>query len=208
MNPRQTLLSALILITTFSTANAGPFETDFTELSPGVWAGVRPDGPRFPVMGSTTFVISEEGVVVYDGGGMPVMSEQIIEKIKSITDAPVTHVIISHWHGDHNFGIYRFAEEYPDVQFIAQSFTAAAMNSAKIQYIERYPDFIKNRLPGFREIVATGKKEDGTVLPEAELIEYRRIIEDADEIDAEFKRAQVTEPNVVFDHRAQEPGAR
>jgi glyoxylase-like metal-dependent hydrolase (beta-lactamase superfamily II) len=199
MNIKKTVLSALILLTTLSTANAGPFEFEFTELSPGVWAGVRPDAPRFPVMGSTTFIVSKEGVVVFDGGGMPVMSEQVIAKIRSITDAPVTHVIISHWHGDHNFGVYRFAEEYPDVQFVAQSFTAAAMNSAKIQYIERYPDFIENRLPGFRKIIATGKEEDGTVLTESDLIEYRRIIEDADEIGAEFKRAQITEPNVVFD---------
>jgi len=198
MTPIQTTLATLFLITTLSPANAGPFQIEFTELSPGIYAGIRPDAPRFPVMGSTTFVISEEGVVVYDGGGMPIMAEQVIEKIRSITDAPITHVIISHWHGDHNFGIYRFAEEYPDVQFIADSFTAAAMNSAKIQYIERYPEFIKNRLPGFQKIVATGKKDDGTVLAESELIEYRRIIEDADEIDAEFKRARITEPTVVF----------
>jgi glyoxylase-like metal-dependent hydrolase (beta-lactamase superfamily II) len=196
MIPRYVAIALLFLSTA---ANAGPFEFEFEELAPGVWVGVRPDGPRFPVMGTTTFVISDEGVVVYDGGGMPVMAEQIIKKIRSITNVPVTHVVISHWHGDHNFGVYRFAEEFSHVQFIAQRFTRDAMNSAKIQYIERYPDFIKNRLPGFHEIIATGKEEDGTVLTESDLIEYRRIIEDADEIDAEFKRARVTEPNAVFD---------
>ena len=44
-------------------ADEGPFAFDFEELAPGVWTGVRPDGPRFPVMGNATFVISEEGVV-------------------------------------------------------------------------------------------------------------------------------------------------
>ena len=52
-------------------AKESPFVFTFEELAPGVWAGVRPNGPRFPVMGNTLFVISEEGVVVYDGGGMP-----------------------------------------------------------------------------------------------------------------------------------------
>ena len=74
-------------------ADDGPFTMEFEELAPGVWAGVRADGPRFPVMGNTTFVISEEGVVVYDGGGMPAMSELVIDKIRSLTDKPVTHVV-------------------------------------------------------------------------------------------------------------------
>ena len=67
-----------------------PFRFEFEELAPGVWAGVRPDGPRFPVMGNTTFVISDEGVVVFDGGGMPAMAEQIIDKLRSISDKPVS----------------------------------------------------------------------------------------------------------------------
>jgi hypothetical protein len=77
----------------------GPFQFEFQEIGSGVWAGVRPDGPRFPVMGNTTFVISDAGVVVFDGGGMPAMAEQIIAKVRSLTDKPVTHVVISHWHG-------------------------------------------------------------------------------------------------------------
>ena len=35
----------------------------------------------------------------------------------------------------------------------------------------------------------------------SEIDEYGRIIENADEIDAEYKRARVTSPNVVFDDR-------
>lgn len=191
----------LVLLCTTVSAYAGPFEITFTEVARGVWAGVRPDGPRFPVMGTTTFVVSEEGVVVYDGGGMPIMSEKVIAKIRSITKAPVTHVVISHWHGDHNFGIFRFAEEYPNVQFVAHRFTNAAMTGSKIRYIDRYPDFMATNLAGFREILKTRRDDEGTVLNDADLIEYRRIIEDADEIDAEYKRARVTTPTLVFESK-------
>jgi len=117
-------------------ASTGIFEFEFEELAAGVWAGVRPDPHRFPVMGNVTFVVSGEGVVVYDGGGMPAMAEQVIGKIRWLTGAPVTHVIISHWHGDHNFGIHRFAEEFPNVQIVAQRFTHAIMNSQRIRYID------------------------------------------------------------------------
>jgi glyoxylase-like metal-dependent hydrolase (beta-lactamase superfamily II) len=175
------------------------FEFEFEELAPGVWAGVRPDSHRFPVMGNVTFVVSGEGVVVYDGGGMPAMAEQGIGKIRSLTDAPVTHVVISHWHGDHNFGIHRFAEEFPNVQFVAQRFTHAIMNSTRIRYIDNYPDFIANNLPGFQKILETGKNEDGSELSSSDHVEYKRIVADAKLIDTEYRRARVTSPNVVFD---------
>ena len=133
-----------------------PFVFTFEELAPGVWAGVRPDGPRFPVMGNTLFVISEAGVVVYDGGGMPAMAEQIIEKIRSLTDLPVTHVVTSHWHGDHNFGVFRFGEEFDNVQFIAHEFTAEVMNSSRINYIDREMGFVEQNFEEFKKIVETG----------------------------------------------------
>lgn len=201
MNLRRAAAHLLLFACGILPAYAGPFDISFAEIAPGIWAGVRPDGPRFPVMGTTTFVVSEEGVVVYDGGGLPIMSEKVIAKIRSITKAPVTHVVISHWHGDHHFGIFRFAQEYPNVQFVAHRFTNTAMNSSVIRYIDGYPSYMAKNLPVFREIVKTRKDRAGAVLNDANLIGYRRMIEDADEIDAEYKRARVTTPTVVFDHK-------
>ena len=82
------MVTALLLLGSLTGApgnvRAAAFDIDFEEVADGVWAGVRPDGPRFPVMGTTVFVISEEGVVVFDGGGMPIMAEKVIEKIRSL----------------------------------------------------------------------------------------------------------------------------
>jgi glyoxylase-like metal-dependent hydrolase (beta-lactamase superfamily II) len=194
------LIFPAVLMTATSAFSAGssPFEFEFEELAPGVWAGVRPDGPRFPVMGNTTFVISDEGVVVYDGGGMPAMSEQLIEKIRSLTDEPVTHVVTSHWHGDHNFGVYRFGEEYPDVQFVAHEFTRDVMNSSRINYVDRERGFVEENFENFQKIIETGVDLDGNEHNELDRDGYRDIIANRDLIDAEFMRAKVTPPNVVF----------
>ena len=189
----------LTAISPGANSDEGPFQFEFQEIGPGVWAGVRPDDPRYPVMGNTTFVISDAGVVVFDGGGMPVMAEQIIEKIRSLTDQPVTHVVISHWHGDHNFGVYRFAEEFPGVQFVAHEFTNEVFNSSRITYIDRQRNFIKNNRDEFQEIVATGKNLKGEVQSEVDRNDYARILEDAEAIEAEFARARVTPASVVFD---------
>ncbi len=190
-------------------ADDGPFSFDFEEVADGVWVGIRADSPRFPVMGNTTFVISDEGVVVFDGGGMPTMAEQIIDKVRLITDKPVTHVIISHWHGDHSFGAYRFAEEFPNVQFVAHEFTNDIIHSSKISYIDRQPDFIKNNLEEFQKIVDTGVDSQGKEQSEADRWDYQRIINDADGILAEFSRARVTPASVTFaDGYAIESGNR
>lgn len=193
------LVLAVWLLGSVSTVVAGPFDYEFHESAPGVWTGVRPDSPKFPVMGNTTFVVSDQGVVVFDGGGVAVMAEQIIDKIQAVTTAPVTHVIISHWHGDHNFGIYRFAEEFPNVQFVAHSFTSAAMNGSPLDYISKYPDFVENNVPEFMSIVETGIDSDDTELTAHNRQTYEQIVRDADEIDAEFKRVKLTTPNIVFD---------
>ncbi len=176
----------------------GPFVFEFEELAPGVWAGVRPDGPRFPVMGNTTFVITEEGVVVFDGGGMPAMSEQIIAKLRSLTDKPVTHVVTSHWHGDHNFGVFRFAEEFPNVQFIAHEFTREVMRSSRINYIDQERGFVEERSEEFRKIVESGLDSEGNERNDIDRAVYADMLEHGDEIDKEFMRAKVTPPNIVF----------
>ena len=155
------LLSAASVAVAQDRYQQSPFLFEFEELAPGVWAGVRPDGPRFPVMGNTLFVISEDGVVVYDGGGMPAMSEQIIDKIRSLTDKPVTHVVTSHWHGDHNFGVYRFGEEFDNVQFIAHEFTQEVMNSSRINYIDREMGFVEQNFERFKQIIETGVDDQG-----------------------------------------------
>ncbi|MCZ6853301.1 MAG: MBL fold metallo-hydrolase, partial [Gammaproteobacteria bacterium] len=174
------------------------FSFEFEEIAPDVWAGVRQDSPRFPVMGNTMFVVGGEGVVVFDGGGAPAMAEQIIEKIRSITNKPVTHVVISHWHGDHNFGVYRFAEEFPNVQFIAHRFTAKVMESPRIAYIDGNATFVERNLAGLESVVTTGLGADGNKITEQDRQGYMRMIEDADAIDAEFKRMRVTPPNVIM----------
>jgi glyoxylase-like metal-dependent hydrolase (beta-lactamase superfamily II) len=194
----KSMLLCLLLMATGTVMAEGPFTMEFEELADGVWAGVRADGPRFPVMGNTTFVIGDSGVVVYDGGGMPKMSELVIEKIRSLTDKPVTHVVISHWHGDHLFGVFRFAEEYPGVKFLAHEFTRDVINSSRINYVDRDQRFVAANLEEFEKIVATGFDSEGNQQSEVDRDNYKRIIADGDEIDSEFLRAKVTPPDIVF----------
>lgn len=112
-----------------ASAAADPFQYGWQEIAPGVHVGIRAESARSPVMGTTTFVVSDKGVVVFDGGGVPLMSERAIDKIRSVTDQPVTHVVVSHWHQDHNWGIKEFADAFPGVAIIAHPYTREALMS-------------------------------------------------------------------------------
>ena len=191
------LVTALCLLGSAADA-AKRFTYEFEELASGVWTGVRPDSPRFPVMGNATFVVSDVGVVVYDGGGLPVMADQVIDKIRSVTRRPVTHIVISHWHGDHHFGIHRYVAAFPNVQVVAHAFTDRAMRGSTIDYVDGYPTFVETRFPRFRAAVQSGRHADGTPVSEHDRAAYLDILSEPELIGREFGRARVTLPTLVF----------
>jgi glyoxylase-like metal-dependent hydrolase (beta-lactamase superfamily II) len=77
-------------------------------------------------------------VIVFEGGGAPLVAERTIALIRSVTDKPVSHVINSHWHGDHNLGNQAYKAAFPDARFVAHPETLAAMTGPPMAYVERY----------------------------------------------------------------------
>lgn len=110
-------------------AERDPFELDWTSPAAGVWIGVRPQSARLPVTGTSVIVIGEAGVLVFDGGGVPLQAERVAEKIRTETHLPLTHIAVSHWHGDHHLGLGPLRAAWPDAITVAHAFTGAAMES-------------------------------------------------------------------------------
>ena len=54
------------------------------------------------------FVITPAGVVVVDALGSPRLAERLTQAIRRLTDQPVTHVIVTHYHADHIYGLQYF----------------------------------------------------------------------------------------------------
>lgn len=65
------------------------------------------------------FVITGDGVVVFDALGTPSLAAAMIREIRKLTDQPVTHVVVSHYHADHIYGLQAF-RELTDADIIAQ----------------------------------------------------------------------------------------
>ncbi len=57
---------------------------------------------------NAAFVVTRAGVVVVDALGSPVLAERLMAEIRKVTDQPVTHVIVTHYHADHVYGLQAF----------------------------------------------------------------------------------------------------
>ena len=71
--------------------------------------GVATDNEGF--ISNAGFIITGEGVVVFDALGTPSLAKKLIGLIKSVTEQPIKRVIVSHYHADHIYGLQVFKEE-------------------------------------------------------------------------------------------------
>ena len=65
------------------------------------------------------FVVTSQGVVVFDALGTPSLGWDLLRQIRSITDQPIRYIVVSHYHADHIYGLQAFKDHSPGV-IIAQ----------------------------------------------------------------------------------------
>jgi glyoxylase-like metal-dependent hydrolase (beta-lactamase superfamily II) len=65
------------------------------------------------------FVVTPEGVVVFDALGTPSLGWALLQDIRKITDRPVRYNVVSHYHADHIYGLQAFKDHTASV-IIAQ----------------------------------------------------------------------------------------
>jgi len=72
-------------------------------------AGIPTDNEGF--ISNAGFIVTDEGVVVFDTLGTPSLAKLLLTKIRSVTDKPILKVIVSHYHADHIYGLQVFKEQ-------------------------------------------------------------------------------------------------
>jgi glyoxylase-like metal-dependent hydrolase (beta-lactamase superfamily II) len=73
------------------------------------------------------FVITPEGVVVFDALGTPSLGWALLQHIRQLTQAPVKYVVVSHYHADHIYGLQAF-KDHTQAEIIAQEKSADYTN--------------------------------------------------------------------------------
>ena len=56
-------------------------------------------------MSNAGFVVTEDGVVVFDALGTPALGRAMVAAIAKVTPQPIRRVVVSHYHADHIYGL-------------------------------------------------------------------------------------------------------
>ena len=94
-----------------STATAASLDLVLSpqQLAPRTWffqgeAGMASSANR-GYMSNAGFVVTGDGVVVFDALGTPALGAAMLAAIRRITTQPIRRVIVSHYHADHVYGL-------------------------------------------------------------------------------------------------------
>jgi glyoxylase-like metal-dependent hydrolase (beta-lactamase superfamily II) len=96
-----------------STKDLADKNVSFEELGPGLYGYTAEGDPNSGV------VIGDESVLVVDAQATPQMAQDVLARIRQVTDKPVKHVVLSHYHAVRVLG----ASAYTEAEIIASDVT-------------------------------------------------------------------------------------
>jgi glyoxylase-like metal-dependent hydrolase (beta-lactamase superfamily II) len=66
-------------------------------------------------MSNAGFVVTQDGVVVFDTLASPPLAEKLLGLIRGVTKQPIRRVIVSHYHADHFYGLQVFKAQGAEI---------------------------------------------------------------------------------------------
>ncbi len=67
-------------------------KTSFTEIGSGLWAFTAEGDPNSGV------IIGDDSVMVIEAQATPRLAQKVIAEIRKVTDKPITHLVLTHYH--------------------------------------------------------------------------------------------------------------
>lgn len=90
-------------------AGAGAQPVQAVQVAPQVWMvqgeSALGSSANRNFISNAAFVVTPDGVVVIDALGSPALAEELLAQIRRVTPQPVKHVIVTHYHADHIYGL-------------------------------------------------------------------------------------------------------
>ncbi len=77
-------------------------KTSFTEIGEGLWAFTAEGDPNSGV------IIGDESVMVIEAQATPRLANKVIEEIRKVTDKPISHLVLTHYHAVRVLGASAF----------------------------------------------------------------------------------------------------
>jgi glyoxylase-like metal-dependent hydrolase (beta-lactamase superfamily II) len=78
----------------------------FTELAPGAYAYTAEGDPNSGI------IVGDDGVMVIDAQATPMMAQDVIDRVRQVTDKPIKYVVLSHSHAVRVLGASAYGAEH------------------------------------------------------------------------------------------------
>ena len=171
-------------------------ERTVTKLGEGVYEIEHRQGGG----GNTTVIIGDRQVFVVDTGFLPSAAREDIAQIRQWTNKPVSFVLNTHFHNDHNFGNRIYMDAFPALTVIAHVETKKEMDRFGPGSLRREEKDSYGNEKTLQTMLETGKMQDGRVLSDEDKKEIRDLLAQAPKIIAELKNVQFQSATLTFEH--------
>jgi len=75
-----------------STGDTGDKTVSFVEIGPGLYAYTAQGDPNSGI------IVGDDGCMVIDAQATPAMAQDVIARVRTVTDKPIRYVVLSHYH--------------------------------------------------------------------------------------------------------------
>jgi cyclase len=182
-------LAALVL-SAAAASTFGQSQRRVTQLAKGVYE------IQHEPNGNTTVIIGERQVFVVDTCFLPSAAREDIAQIRRWTDKPVSFVLNTHFHNDHNLGNRAYMDEFPALTIIAHVETKKEMDRFGPGSAGREEKTIAT----FRKMLETGKNRDGQVLSDDDKAEVKKALARQIQRTEEIREVKFQSATLTFEH--------
>jgi glyoxylase-like metal-dependent hydrolase (beta-lactamase superfamily II) len=170
-------------------------ERKVTQLADGVYEIQHPDTGG-NVNGNTTVIIGDRQVFVVDTCYLPSVAREDIAQIRQWTDKPVSFVLNTHFHNDHNLGNRAYMDAFPALTVIAHVETKKEMDIFGPGSAMRDEEGIAR----LQKMLETGKGPDGQALSEDDRTQVKDALAQRMPATEEIRKIKFQSATLTFDH--------
>lgn len=146
--------------------------------------------------GNTTVIIGERQVFVIDTCYLPSEAREDIAQIRQWTDRPVSFVLNTHFHNDHNLGNRAYMDAFPALTIIAHVETKREMDLFGPGSAGRD----EKDVASLQRMLDTGKTPSGQSLTEADKTQVKEALARRIAMLEEIKHVKFQSATLTFDH--------
>ncbi|MEJ8837258.1 MBL fold metallo-hydrolase [Ramlibacter sp. AN1133] len=108
-------------------------KVSFVQLSPNAYAYTAEGDPN------TGVIVGDDAVMVIDTQATPVMAQDVVRRIREVTDKPIRYVVLSHYHAVRVLGASGYAPEHVIASRDTYDLIAERGEQDKASEIGRFP---------------------------------------------------------------------